>query len=118
MFSTEATEKYNISFNFALKHAGSYTFRVEAKRADGSRVFTSETEQGVYYDQQNIVRISAFLVNGKLRVNIRTEDEIWEKYNVTFDSLKVFSTYLLHFWENLTKESTKVTIEPELYPRI
>ncbi|QAV33650.1 Leucine Rich repeat-containing protein [Fervidobacterium changbaicum] len=124
IYSAETTEKHNISFNFTLDFEGNYLFKVEAKRVDGTVVFEGQTLQEVSYDQNNVVQINAYFRNGTLRTKVRIADEIWNKYDVHWASLKVFRSP--HYSDpsaliegiDLTFESSEKITDFTLYPSI
>lgn len=87
VYATETTNKQNPSFSFELPGPGSYTFYVEGKRSDGTKVFYGSKVQEVTHGSNNIV-IYAVLVNGTLSVRVEIDEIVWERYNVETASLE------------------------------
>jgi len=123
VYSTETSQKHNISFRFTLEYEGTYTFKVEAKRVDGSLVFKGVKTKEVKYDQENLVQIDAYFENGRLRANIIIENEIWERYSVEWSTLTVYKSPKEDFPEpieerTLTFDASEVICYFDLYPGV
>lgn len=116
VYATETTNKQNPSFSFELPGPGSYTFYVEGKRSDGTKVFYGSKVQEVTHGSNNIV-IYAVLVNGTLSVRVEIDEIVWERYNVETASLE-FKKDWESYWttKNLTISGTSTTLEEQLYP--
>jgi hypothetical protein len=117
ILSTETTNKTNPSFSFTLPNAGTYSFYVEAKRSDNTRVFTGQKENVTITTGNNEVVIDGILVNGTLKANVEIDSTVWERYNVDSAVLE-FKKDIATEWtqKSLTISSTKTMVEELLYP--
>lgn len=116
VYSTETTNKQNPSFSFELPGPGDYSFHVEGKRSDGTRVFYGSRQQTITYGSNNVV-INATLVNGTLRVKVEIDETVWERYNVESASVE-YKKDIASDWtvENLTISGIRTIVEKTLYP--
>lgn len=117
VYSTETANKENPSIAFVLPRIGIYNFYIEAKRSDGSRIFTGSREGYQITFGNNYVSIDPVLVNGTLRVNIEIDRLIWEKYNVETAAVE-FKKVIDSEWMSRTPtiSDTKTVLEETLYP--
>ncbi len=117
VLSTETTNKTNPSFSFTLPNAGTYSFYVEAKRSDDTKVFTGQSENVTITTGNNELTIDGVLVNGTLRTNVEIDSTVWERYNVESAVLE-FKKDIATEWiqKSLTITSTNTTVEESLYP--
>jgi|GEM_PF-1045187 len=117
VLATETTNKTNPSFSFTLPSAGTYSFYVEAKRADNTKVFTGQSENVSIGTGNNELTIDGVLVNGTLRTNVEIDSTVWERYNVDSAVLE-FKKDIATQWtqKNLTIQSANTTVEETLYP--
>ncbi|WP_448377183.1 hypothetical protein [Fervidobacterium sp.] len=119
VLATETTNKTNPSFSFTLQNAGNYSFYVEAKRTDNTKIFTGQRENVTITTGNNEVAIDGILVNGTLRANVEIDSTVWERYNVSNAALE-FKKDIVTEWtqKNLTISNAQTTVEESLYPSL
>jgi hypothetical protein len=117
VLSTETTNKTTPSFTFTLPSAGKYNFYVEAKRADGSKVFAGQKENVDITTGNNNIVLDGMFVNGTIRANIQIDDTVWSRYNVTSSTFE-FKKDIEENWttRNLTINATGTMHEESVYP--
>jgi hypothetical protein len=82
VYESSTTDKINPSFNFNLLSAGTYTFTVEGKRSDGSKVFTGQVTQEIRAGQLNTVTVVGRFVKGSLEAVFEIDSTVWDRYNI------------------------------------
>lgn len=116
VYSTETTNKQYPSFSFELPGPGSYSFQVEGKRSDGTKVFHGSRVREVTHGSNNVV-VDTMLVDGTLMVKVEIDETVWERYNVETANLE-FKKDRESNWmnRNLTFSGASTTVEEHLYP--
>jgi len=82
VYESSTTNKISPSFSFSLPSAGTYTFVVEGKRSDNTRVFTGQTTAEIRAGQTNTVSIVGELARGTIEFVFEIDNTVWERYNV------------------------------------
>ncbi|WP_448376221.1 hypothetical protein [Fervidobacterium sp.] len=82
VYEDSTTNKISPSFRFELPSAGTYTFTVEGKRSDNTRVFTGQTTSEIRAGQSNTVSIVGEFVKDKIEAIFEIDKTVCERYNI------------------------------------